>query len=145
MVQLAADGLFESTFAARDERGDKPGGALPERLAGSWLAIKQGLARGKIDDLTYRMLDAVDGDAHIPQATQRLEHLEMFVLLGDPALRLPVVSQDVELVLGERTPVARGSGAHGDGDRHGSGAGPAEGCPGTADAGTAGEQHAARP
>ena len=34
------------------------------------------------------MLDAVDGDSAIPQATQRLEHLEMFTLLGDPALKL---------------------------------------------------------
>jgi hypothetical protein len=50
-----------------------------------------------MDDLTYRLLDAVDGDKTIPQATQRQEHLEMFVLLGDPALRLPRVREDVEL------------------------------------------------
>lgn len=87
MVQLAADGLFESTFAHN----------LPKRLGDSWLAIKNGLARGKIDDLTFRLLDAVDGDKNIPQATQRQEHLEMFVQLGDPALRLPALSADVEL------------------------------------------------
>jgi hypothetical protein len=87
MVQLAADGLFESTFA------QKP----PERLGESWLAIKNGLARGKIDEFTFRLLDSVDGDKTIPQATQRQEHLEMFVLLGDPALRLPVLPADVEL------------------------------------------------
>ncbi len=87
MVQLAADGLFESTFA----------GAPPQRLGESWSALKNGLANGKIDDLTFRLLDAVDGDKTIPQATQRQEHLEMFVLLGDPALRLPLMPDDVEL------------------------------------------------
>jgi hypothetical protein len=87
MVQLAADGLFESTFA------DRP----PERLSESWLAIKKGVARGKIDDFTYRLLDAVDGDKQIPQATQRQEHLEMFLLLGDPALRIPTLPTDIEL------------------------------------------------
>jgi hypothetical protein len=89
MVQLAADGLFQSTFRDR----------VPDRLADSWLALKQGLARGKIDDFTYRMLDSVDGDSRIPQETQRQEHLEMFVLLGDPALRLPAVGRDVELTV----------------------------------------------
>jgi hypothetical protein len=79
MVQLAGDGLFASTFAHD----------LPERLGESWLAIQNGLARGKIDAFTFRLLDGVDGDKSIPQATQRQEHLEMFVLLGDPALRLP--------------------------------------------------------
>ncbi len=39
----------------------------------------------------------MDGDSDIPQATQRLEHLEMFVLLGDPALRLPVLPVDIKL------------------------------------------------
>jgi hypothetical protein len=87
MVQLAADGLFESTFAHRP----------PRRLGETWLAIKNGVARGKIDDFTFRLLDAVDGDKTIPQATQRQEHLEMFLLLGDPALRLPVMAEDVEL------------------------------------------------
>ena len=87
MVQLAADGLFESTFAK----------APPQRLGESWLAIKNGVARGKIDALTFRLLDAVDGDKTIPQATQRQEHLEMFLLLGDPALRLPCMPADVEI------------------------------------------------
>jgi hypothetical protein len=87
MVQLAADGLFQSTFVA----------APPQRLGDSWLAVKNGLANGKIDDLTFRLLDAVDGNKTIPQATQRQEHLEMFVLLGDPALRLPRMPEDVEV------------------------------------------------
>jgi hypothetical protein len=88
MVQLAADGLFESTFVAEP----------PERLGDSWLAIKNGVAHGKIDALTYRLLDAVDGDGSIPQAAQRQEHLEMFLLLGDPALRLPRLAEDVKVM-----------------------------------------------
>ena len=55
------------------------------------------MAKGKIDDLTYGMLTAVDGDADIPQATQRLEHLEMFTLLGDPALKLAATPADLVL------------------------------------------------
>jgi hypothetical protein len=95
MVQLAADGLFESTFT----------GHPPERLGDCWLAIKKGVADGKMDDVTFGMLDAVDGDAKIPQATQRQEHLEMFLLLGDPALKLPLIRTDIELKLtGEAKP-----------------------------------------
>ena len=95
MVQLAADGLFESTFT----------GQPPERLGAAWLAVKKGLAEGKMDDTTFALLDAMDGDAKIPQATQRQEHLEMFMLLGDPALKLPVIPADVVLnVTGDVAP-----------------------------------------
>jgi hypothetical protein len=87
MAQLGGDGLFKEAFQGR----------LPCRLAAAWLALLEGVARGKIDFLSYRLLDAVDGDPRIPQATQRQEHLEMFVLLGDPALRLPLVRDDVIL------------------------------------------------
>jgi hypothetical protein len=97
MVQLATDGLFENTFA----------GKSPERLGATWLAIKAGVAKGKIDDLTFRLLDAVDGDGDIPQATQRLEHLEMFTLLGDPALKLAVTPADLTLKTGD--PAAPGA------------------------------------
>src|SRR5262249_6231855 len=87
MVQLAADGMFERAFA----------GQLPDHLDAAWLALLGGLEHGKIDPFTFRLLDAVDGDPTIPQTTQRQEHLEMFVLLGDPALRLPAVPPDLEL------------------------------------------------
>jgi hypothetical protein len=96
MVELAADALFESVFAARP----------PERLGDAGLRLKQALARGPIDPIAFRLLDAVDGDAQIPLAQQRLEHLEMFLLLGDPALKLPVLPTDVELRVSE--PVAAG-------------------------------------
>jgi hypothetical protein len=89
MVQLAADGLFKAGFLDH----------APERLRELWLGLKEGLARGKIDAVTYGLLDAVDGDKNIPQDVQRREHLEMFVLLGDPALRLPVLQADVKLTI----------------------------------------------
>ena len=87
MVQLAADGMFHAGFAEQ----------CPERLGDTWLGLKSGLAKGKIDAVTYSLLDAVDGDRDIPQQTQRREHLEMFLLLGDPALRLPAVPADVQV------------------------------------------------
>jgi hypothetical protein len=89
MVELASSGLFEKAFQK----------ALPERLGEAWLALKDGLARGKIDPFTFALLDGVDGDSNIPQADQRREHLEMFVLLGDPALKLPQLPTDVKLSL----------------------------------------------
>ena len=87
MVQLASEG-FASSFLS-----DSP----PDRLETAWLALLKGLAEGPIDPFSFLLLDAVDGDSHIPQATQRLEHLEMFVLLGDPALRLPTIPKEVVL------------------------------------------------
>jgi hypothetical protein len=87
MGQLAADGVLECLSAARP----------PERLAEFWLKLKQGIAKGKMDEITFRLLDAVDGNGKIPQATQRQEHLEMYVLLGDPALRLPGLPEPVDL------------------------------------------------
>jgi len=87
MVQLAAEGTFHAGFAEQ----------CPERLGDMWLGLKSGLAKGKIDAVTYSLLDAVDGDRDIPQQIQRREHLEMFLLLGDPALRLPALPADVQL------------------------------------------------
>ena len=95
MVQLASESLFQ------DFCGPKP----PERLGDAWLKLQAGLAKGKIDPLSYWLLDKADGDPNIPQATQRREHLEMFVLLGDPALRLPTIPADIKLtVAGQAEP-----------------------------------------
>jgi hypothetical protein len=87
MVKLASESFTDSFL------GPQP----PARLGEAFLALKRGLAKGKIDPITFRLLDAVDGDSSIPQATQRKEHEEMFVLLGDPALRLPLLGRDVKL------------------------------------------------
>jgi hypothetical protein len=87
MVKLASEGFTDSFL----------GPAPPERLGESFLALKRGLAKGEIGPLTFRLLDAVDGDSSIPQPMQRREHEEMFVLLGDPALKLPWLARDVKL------------------------------------------------
>ena len=87
MVQLACDGLFARAFQS----------GLPDRLGDCWLAALGGVSKGPIDFLSYGVLDRMDGDPRIPQATQRQEHLEMFTLLGDPALRLPQVADDITL------------------------------------------------
>jgi hypothetical protein len=87
MVHLAADGFVESFFARQP----------PARLGACWLSLKTGLAKGNINPITFRLLDALDGDSKISEETQRLEHLEMFVLLGDPALRLNVLPVNLEL------------------------------------------------
>ena len=97
MVKLASEAFTDSIL------GPRP----PERLGESWLQLKKGLARGTMDPITFRLLDAVDGDSTIPQDEQRREHLEMFVLLGDPALRLPSLPADVLLSVAEK-PVAGG-------------------------------------
>jgi hypothetical protein len=86
MVQLATEGLFRS-FSERP----------PERFGSLWLEMKKELGKGEINEFLFDALDAVDGDSKIPLATQRLEHLEMFVLLGDPALKLPVLTKDIRL------------------------------------------------
>jgi hypothetical protein len=80
---------------------------FPSRLADYWLAIQAGLARGGMDEATFAILDLADGTGgKVPLATQRLEHLEMWMLLGDPALRLPIVPVDISLKIAE--PVTAG-------------------------------------
>lgn len=66
-----------------------PAPGVTVRLGDLWLALQHHLADAPLNPLLYRALDAVDGDPNTPQADQRREHLEMFMLLGDPALRLP--------------------------------------------------------
>ncbi|MHC4441549.1 MAG: C25 family cysteine peptidase [Planctomycetota bacterium] len=67
------------------------------RLGKLWLKMKKHLAGGWINPIYYHTLDAVDGDPDVPQARQRLEHLEMFLLLGDPAFRLPAIPEKIKL------------------------------------------------
>ena len=86
---LAVDGLL-------NQCAKRP---FPARLGEYWLAIQSGLARGPIDDLTFRLYDQFDGSqGRTSLAEQRREHLEMWMLLGDPALRLPLVPTDLMLM-----------------------------------------------
>jgi hypothetical protein len=67
------------------------------RLGDLWIAMKRHLAEGTVNPVTYAMLNMVDGDPNTPQAVQRKEHLEMFLLLGDPALSFPQMPLTVSL------------------------------------------------
>jgi hypothetical protein len=73
------------------------GTRLPDRLAEPWLKLHQGIAAEKTNDVFYGLLDLADGNPRIPRGTQRHEHLEMFILFGDPALKLPQVPVDIKL------------------------------------------------
>jgi hypothetical protein len=85
---LAVDGLLRCCAEA----------PFPARLADYWLAVQNGLAEGKIDDMTFTFLDIGDGTGgKVPLSVQRPEHLEMWTLLGDPALRLPLMPLTISL------------------------------------------------
>jgi hypothetical protein len=71
---------------------------FPSRLGEYWLAVQAGLAEAPMEDLVFRCLDQIDGSkGKVPLSVQRREHLEMWLLLGDPALRLPIPPLDVTL------------------------------------------------
>ncbi len=90
--QLALDGLLQCL--------KQP--PFPPRLADYWLAVQTGLAKGEMDPITFNLYDQFDGtEGKVPLAVQRREHLEMWLLLGDPALRLPIVPADIALRLKE--------------------------------------------
>jgi hypothetical protein len=79
--KLAFEGLLPILGAA----------SPPTRLGDWWRAIQTGLAEGAISKFTFMLMDKADGSGgKEPLAVQRREHLEMWTLLGDPALRLPV-------------------------------------------------------
>jgi hypothetical protein len=88
MGHLAFDGLLSCL--------DDP--QPPSRLGDYWLAVKNGIGRGPMNPVTFFLYDQVDGsvgETSLPD--QRLEHLDMWTLLGDPALRFPFPTQHVTL------------------------------------------------
>ncbi len=86
--QLAFDGLLNLLQKE----------APPALLAEWWLAAMQGLASGKIDAASFALLDMADGSGGaVPLEAQRREHLEMWQLLGDPAMRLPLLPATIKL------------------------------------------------
>jgi Peptidase family C25 len=86
MNELAARGFCDSLL------GPEP----PERLGACWLRMLKSLATSALP-IYFPLLDRADGDPGISAPVQRLEHLEMFMLLGDPALKLPTLPRDVKL------------------------------------------------
>ncbi len=94
MGQLALDGMLQHLSTS----------PMPARLATFWLAAKAGLAQGPINPLIFQMYDQADGSrGRIPLDVQRQEHLQMWMLLGDPALRLPLQPLNIQLEVEART------------------------------------------
>jgi peptidase C25-like protein len=88
MGQLAMDGMLQCLSTSDP----------PPRLAAYWLAAKAGIATGKMDPLTFQLYDQGDGSrGKTSLEEQRREHLEMWMLLGDPALRLPLRRPTISL------------------------------------------------
>ena len=86
--QLALDAFVE--LAARP----RP----PIRLGDYWLSITAGIGGGKMDALTFWLYDQADGSrGATPLEKQRLEHLEMWTLLGDPALTIPFLEPTLDI------------------------------------------------
>ncbi len=81
----------------------------PSRLGQLWHGTRDGLAREEISSAEFAMLDMSDGTGgRVPLAAQRLEHLESWMLLGDPAMPLLPPAPVIQLtVSGE--PVAGGT------------------------------------
>lgn len=74
----------------------------PARLGAWWLAMARGLGEGDISATAFFLFDQVDGSGgEVPLEDQRNEHLEMWGLLGDPALRLPVDPRTLALEVEE--------------------------------------------
>lgn len=69
-------------------------------LGASWLAAQSGIAEGSISPLKFWLYDQADGSrGRVPLKKQRLEHLEMWTLLGDPALRLRSLEPTLDVVV----------------------------------------------
>lgn len=80
-------------------------GSPPARLGELWLDMKRELAEGRISPVYVRISEHVAGGKKVSLIVQRLEHMEMYMLLGDPATRLPAIRARVRLsVRGELKP-----------------------------------------
>lgn len=88
MGKLAFEGLVPLLASPR-----------PPRHVGAWyLAMKRGIGKGPIAPFVFWLYDHADGsNGKVPLEVLRKEHLEMWMLLGDPALALPVAPAEIDL------------------------------------------------
>ncbi len=92
MGKLAFEGLLP-LLAASDP---------PRRLGDWYLAMKRGIGKGPISPLIWWLYDHADGSGgKLPLEVVRQEHLEMWMLLGDPALELPLEPPEIALGIGD--------------------------------------------
>jgi hypothetical protein len=86
--QLALDGMIKLL------NQDDP----PQCLGEYWLGVQAGLARAKMNQFTFWLYDMADGSGgKVPLVRQRKEHLEMWTLLGDPAMQLPLLKSTLDI------------------------------------------------
>lgn len=80
----------------------------PTRLGELWQGTREGITKAEISSAEFAMLDMSDGTGgRVPLAAQRLEHLESWMLLGDPAMPVLPPAPAVQLrVDGKVTPGA---------------------------------------
>ena len=77
---LAGGGLLEATTASLQ----------PATVGDWWLAVQKAILRRRMSGTLFKLFDSVDGShGNTSLAEQRLEHAEMWNLLGDPATRMP--------------------------------------------------------
>ena len=87
MGLLALDGLLAQTKSP----------AKTQTLGEYWLSIQHGITQGEIAPGEFLMHDMADGSrGKVSLKDQRLEHAEMWTLLGDPAMQIPVKLDDTK-------------------------------------------------
>ena len=103
-LKIAFAGAVGESYAAAGQLafngmlGDFSATKLPDRLGELWLDLKAGIAKGPLDLLAFTVLDYGDGSqGKIPLDIQRQEHTEMWILLGDPAMRFPAAANEITL------------------------------------------------
>jgi hypothetical protein len=70
----------------------------PRTLGDFWEGVQHGLREGQIDEADFKMLDMADGSGgKLTLEAQRAEHLESWMLLGDPAMPLLTKALPIEL------------------------------------------------
>jgi hypothetical protein len=71
---------------------------LPKTVGEFWEGAQQGLREAPIDEADFKMLDLADGSGgRLSLEAQRAEHLESWMLLGDPAMPLVAIPMPIQL------------------------------------------------
>ena len=72
------------------------------RVGDYWMAVQREILSGHVDALTFFLFDQADGSrGKTTIATQRSEHIEMWTLLGDPAMSLPPILSEETSISGK--------------------------------------------
>lgn len=92
IATIGAVGTSNAAFGYLAGKGivDTTRTRTPTTLGDWWLQVQNQISNGKISRTLFVLFDRVDGSGgKVPLKTQRLEHLEMWQLYGDPAMPFP--------------------------------------------------------